>query len=111
MVRVAGLKGMVAAGVEDISDDGRTPEQQLADVEARATELMNEQQSAWAFLQGELRANGIAVVDAGDLTDAERAWIEERFMAEIFPVLTPLAIDPRIRFPSFPIWASRSRCN
>src|ERR1700734_1930466 len=99
MVRVAGLKGMVAAGVATLSDDGRTPPQQIARVDQRAAELISDQQTMWASLRVELRDAGIAVLDPGELSDNDRAWLDTAFAEEIFPVLTPLALDPAHPFP------------
>ncbi len=99
MVRVAGLKGQVAAGVTQPSDDGLTPAQQLAAVHRRAAMLMGTQQKVWLELVVELRAAGISVVGAGELTGEDRAWLAKRFDEQIFPVLTPLAIDPAHPFP------------
>src|SRR5690606_29557106 len=93
MVRVAGLKGQVRAGVTTPSEDGLTPEQQLDAVHREATNLLNSQQHCWRVLAQELRDAGIFVVDPGDLTDADREWLSRHFMEQIFPVLTPMAFD------------------
>jgi polyphosphate kinase len=102
MVRVAGLKGMVAAGVSSVSDDGLTPEQQIGKVEQVAGRLIGDQQEMWASLRVELRDAGIAVLSPDELTDADRAWLDTEFREEMFPVLTPLAIDPAHPFPFLP---------
>ena len=102
MVRVAGIKGQVKAGVSATSPEGLTPAQQLQAINRRVAELMRDQQTCWHRLRGELRTNGITVIDPEDLTDAERAWAEAKFRAEIYPVLTPLAIDPAHPFPFIP---------
>jgi polyphosphate kinase len=102
MVRVAGLKGMVAAGVSTISDDGLTPEQQIGNVEQVAGRLISDQQEMWASLRVELRDAGIAVLSPDELTDADRAWLDIEFREQMFPVLTPLAIDPAHPFPFIP---------
>src|ERR1043166_6899153 len=99
MVRVAGLKGMVAAGVATLSDDGLTPAQQLDAIQERAGRLMADQQVTWLSLRHQLAEAGIAVVDPIDLEPGDRTWLEQRFMADIFPVLTPLAMDPAHPFP------------
>jgi polyphosphate kinase len=99
MVRVAGLKAHHVAGIKSISQDGMTPAQQLEAIEARAGRLMQDQQLIWLGLLRELSAEGIAVVDPIDLEPGDRAWLEERFMADIFPILTPLAMDPAHPFP------------
>ena len=102
MVRVAGLKGMVRAGVNTISDDGMRPQQQLDSVDAMAMKLMAEQHEVWLTLQQQMKAVGISVIDAKDLTAAEREWLQGRFMSNVSPVLTPLAIDPAHPFPFIP---------
>jgi polyphosphate kinase len=99
MVRVAGLKGQVQAGISTPSQDGLTPAQQLAAINQRAGKLMRDQQKTWAVLKGEMEAAGIAVVEPNGLSPEDNAFLAERFQAEIFPVLTPLAIDPAHPFP------------
>jgi polyphosphate kinase len=98
-VRVAGLVGQERAGITKTSPDGRTPGQQLAAIHARAARLIQEQQRAWAELRGLLRAAGVAVVEPDELSEADRAWAETWFMDRVFPVLTPLAVDPAHPFP------------
>ena len=103
MVRVAGLKGQVNAGlVNTLSYDGLTPPQQLASINSIAARLMAEQQRCWIEVKTEMRAAGIAVIEPDELTDKDRAWLEGRFLEQIFPVLTPLAIDPAHPFPFLP---------
>ncbi|HYG89925.1 MAG TPA: RNA degradosome polyphosphate kinase, partial [Azospirillum sp.] len=63
---------------------------------------MSEQQSAWRRLKQELRDNGICVVDPDELSDGERDWLEARFLDDIFPILTPIAVDPAHPFPFIP---------
>src|SRR5882757_3178333 len=99
MVRVAGLKGHVLADIAATSQDGLTPAQQLAAINARASKLMSDQQVTWRALRTELAAAGIAIIGPQELLASDRAWLEEQFMAEIFPVMTPLAIDPAHPFP------------
>mgnify|MGYP005838115423 CR=1 FL=1 len=102
MVRVAGLRGQVHAGIETRSQDGLTAAQQLEKVNAAANELMAEQQRQWDLLRTELRANRISVIDASEVTPEEFTWLETRFLEQVFPVLTPLAIDPAHPFPFIP---------
>ena len=99
MVRVAGLKGQCLAGIKTVSQDGLTPTQQLDAIEERADALLDAQQVTWLSLRGQLDKEGIAVVEPTDLEPGDRAWLEERFMADLFPVLTPLALDPAHPFP------------
>ena len=102
MVRVAGLRGMVGAGLATRSDDGLTPAQQLVRIDQAAGELIVDQQNLWSALRGELRSAGIVVVKREELTEADRAWLDEHFREQIFPVLTPLALDPAHPFPFIP---------
>ena len=67
-----------------------------------AAELMAEQDRRWHQLKGELAANGILVTDGSDLSAAEKAWLDQRFLEEILPVVTPIAIDPAHPFPFIP---------
>jgi polyphosphate kinase len=99
MVRVAGLKGQHLAGIKTLSQDGLTPAQQLEAIQERANRLMEDQQVMWLSLRRQLADAGIAVVDPTDLEPGDRTWLEQRFMADIFPVLTPLAMDPAHPFP------------
>jgi polyphosphate kinase len=99
MVRVAGLNGQVEAGVRVPSQDGLTPAQQLQEINRRAGALMQAQQVTWRELRRLLDEARLSVVGPGDLSADERRWLEERFLTEIFPVLTPLAIDPAHPFP------------
>jgi len=101
-VRVAGLRGMVSAGVSTISDDGLTPAQQLAKIDTAAGELIADQQNLWSRLRSELRTAGIAVLKREELMPADRAWLDAHFREQIFPVLTPLALDPAHPFPFIP---------
>jgi len=104
-VRVAGLVGQVRENLGARSPDGRTPVQQLGAVEERARCLLGEQQRIWRDLRLQLGEAGISVLDASSIAqlDAEdRAWLETCFMDRIFPVLTPLAIDPAHPFPFIP---------
>jgi polyphosphate kinase len=102
MVRVAGLKGMVNAGVATPSDDGLTPAEQIARINHAAGELISDQQMVWTSLHAELRAAGISVIAPGELSSSEREWLDVQFREQIFPVLTPLAIDPAHPFPFIP---------
>ena len=102
MVRVAGLKAQVREGVRVVSQDGLTPGEQLVRVNAAAADLMGDQQTRWRELCGELDGEGLRYISAADVTQSERAALEERFLAELFPLLTPLAIDPAHPFPFIP---------
>jgi len=102
MVRVAGLLGQVRAGVTTRSDDGLTPSEQLARIGEAVAALAAAQQECWVALRAELAAAGIVLASGGDLTPDERAWAETYFIQSVFPVLTPLAIDPAHPFPFIP---------
>ncbi|MFZ2007021.1 MAG: RNA degradosome polyphosphate kinase [Stellaceae bacterium] len=99
MVRVAGLKGQQQAGIVTVSQDGMTPGQQLDAIYQRAHKLMQGQQAAWTSMRLQLGAAGIGVIEPTDLEPGDRTWLERRFEADIFPVLTPLALDPAHPFP------------
>ncbi len=102
MVRVAGLKGQVREGVRVVSQDGLTPQQQLDRVNTAATELVEAQQSLWRTLRVELASEGLKLVDPPAVTRPERKALEAVFESQLFPVLTPLAIDPAHPFPFIP---------
>jgi polyphosphate kinase len=101
-VRVAGLMGQAKAGVTALSPDGRTPAQQLAEIKIRAEALLAEQQRVWRELRGLLRDAGIEVCEPETLSADDVKWLDAFFMERVFPVLTPLAIDPAHPFPFIP---------
>jgi polyphosphate kinase len=101
-VRVAGLIGQAKAGLTAVSPDGRTPAQQLAEIKVRAEALLADQQRVWRELRELLRAAGIEVCEPVHLTPDDVKWLEVWFMERVFPVLTPLAIDPAHPFPFIP---------
>ncbi len=102
MVRVAGLAGQIRAGIVEISQDGLTAVEQLAQIRALAQDLMAEQDRRWLKLREELATEGISIVEPGDLVESDEAWMDERFLDQILPVVTPIAIDPAHPFPFIP---------
>ncbi|HET7881983.1 MAG TPA: RNA degradosome polyphosphate kinase [Acetobacteraceae bacterium] len=101
-VRVAGLIGQAKAQVTAVSPDGRSPAQQLAEIKLRAEALLAEQQRVWRELRGLLREAGMEVCEPEELSADDVKWLDGYFMQRVFPVLTPLAIDPAHPFPFIP---------
>ncbi|HWE47398.1 MAG TPA: RNA degradosome polyphosphate kinase [Caulobacteraceae bacterium] len=102
MVRVAGLKGQVRERVRVVSQDGLAPLQALEKVNAAAGELLHDQQRQWRVLKKLLTKEGIQVVDSAAVTKTEREKLEADFLNQLFPILTPLAVDPAHPFPFIP---------
>ena len=102
MVRVAGLKGQQIDNVDLRSADGLTPAQQLAAIGAEADALMRDQQHVWHQLHKELVDTGVEVIGADPLKPDIESWLEEHFLTQIFPILTPQALDPAHPFPFIP---------
>ena len=102
MVRVAGLAGQARELIATVSDDGLSPAEQLKAIDAKVAELVQQQHANWKMLRGELANVGIAIVAPDTLSEGELAWLESHFLDSIFPVLTPLAIDPAHPFPFIP---------
>lgn len=102
MVRVAGLKGQQLQQVEERSPDGMTVTQQLSAIAESADSLMSAQRAEWRNLRETLRENGIFVLRASELDGEALSWLESHFRDQIFPVLTPQALDPAHPFPFIP---------
>ena len=102
MVRVAGLKGQQLQGVEMRSFDGMTPGQQLSAVAQQANALMEDQQAVWEELRTALAEAEISVLSDNEITGDTADWLQAHFREQIFPVLTPQALDPAHPFPFIP---------
>ncbi|WP_448664494.1 RNA degradosome polyphosphate kinase [Sphingomonas sp. CJ20] len=106
MVRVAGLMGQQLQKVEAYSDDGLTVAQQLAAIQAEAEKLADGQQAIWNDIRADMAESGIHVLDADTIAGKgegdTRVWLEKHFREQIFPILTPQALDPAHPFPFIP---------
>jgi polyphosphate kinase len=101
-VRVAGLLGQAKAGIAALSADGHTPAQQLLKIQDRAQTLIDEQQRVWLDLRRQLADAGVELCQPDTLAGEDLAWLGNYFMDRVFPVLTPLAVDPAHPFPFIP---------
>ena len=101
-VRVAGLRELVREGNAMFSDDGLSPADQLKLINEDARRLMQTQQNVWNKLRRELEANGIALLTRSKLTKRDEDFLADYFLNKVFPVLSPLAIDPAHPFPFIP---------
>lgn len=102
MVRVAGLKAQVATGVSSESLDKMTPVQQLQAIDKSVAELRDQQQRSAEEILAELDKEGIELVVPEKLTKYDRNWLSKRYQEQIFPVLSPLSVDPAHPFPFIP---------
>ncbi|WP_284164362.1 RNA degradosome polyphosphate kinase [Frigidibacter sp. SD6-1] len=101
-VRVAGLRQLARAGNALPSDDGRAPADQLKQIDEDARRLMAVQQQVWNRLKKELEAQRITLLTRSKLTRRDENFLEDYFLNQVFPVLSPLAIDPAHPFPFIP---------
>ncbi len=102
MVRIAGLLGQVWAGISHLSPDGLNPGEQLRLIDGRVNKLTDDQQRCWRALRKEMRSAGIGVLGAAELTNKDKRWLERYFMEHVFPLLTPIAVEPPNPFPFIP---------
>lgn len=101
-VRVAGLRALVRNGTSTPSEDGRSPTEQLDLIHDDARRLMKMQQIAYKKLKREMEAQGIEILTRSKLTARDLKHLEDHFLNKVFPVLSPLAIDPAHPFPFIP---------
>jgi len=101
-VRVAALRSLVRQGVAAVSNDGLSSREQLDRIYIDAAEIHSQQQEVWRAITAELAREGIEILSADGIRQKELAELEEHFMNEVFPVLTPIAIDPAHPFPFIP---------
>lgn len=99
MIRVSGLQAQRAAGVADLVADGLTPTEALERVGRRVAELIADARACWRTLLNELRREHIEVRHFAELDVTDRDYLSDYFAAEVFPILTPLAVDPGHPFP------------
>ncbi len=102
MIRVAGLKDYVLQGITKHSIDGLLPAEEIEIINKRVAVMVHEQHQCWQKLKAELEKENIHVVKKDELSDQERGWLEKYFLENIFPVLTPIAVDPAHPFPFLP---------
>ena len=98
-VRVAGLRELARAGGDRPAQDGLSPKAQLELIDADARALMLRQQSCWEELKGEMETAGISILTGDQLDENDKAVLEDFFLEQVFPILSPLAIDPAHPFP------------
>ncbi|GAB4269010.1 MAG: RNA degradosome polyphosphate kinase [Pararhodobacter sp.] len=101
-VRVAGLRELDRAGNSTLSIDGKTPAEQLALINESARALMATQQETYGVLRAALEAEGMLILDRSAIAAEDRAFLEDYFLDKVFPMLSPLAIDPAHPFPFIP---------
>ncbi|MEM9795321.1 MAG: RNA degradosome polyphosphate kinase [Pseudomonadota bacterium] len=101
-VRVAGLRELARAGNRTPAADGRSPAEQLVLIDEDAGRLLRRQQDVWKALRTEMEGQGLCLLTREAISGTERRDLDARFLREVFPVLSPLAIDPAHPFPFLP---------
>ena len=101
-VRVAGLRELAHAGNTTPAADGLTPAEQLVLINADARKLLEHQQEVWRSLMDEMSAAGITLLSREALTPEDETYLDHVFLTQVFPILSPLAIDPAHPFPFIP---------
>lgn len=102
MVRYAGLREQVRAGLTKPSQDGRTPAEQVAEIAEVSNQLIKKQEIAWKSIRAEMKKENISVLDKDELSKDDRKWLGKYFEDRLYPIITPLAIDPSHPFPFLP---------
>lgn len=102
MVRVAGLKGQLESQLDIHSGDGLTPSKQLKSVNEFAKNAIDKQQATWSILYEEMQQAGIHILNYKDVLPDDKSWLENYFLTDVFPLITPLAVDPAHPFPFIP---------
>lgn len=102
IVRVAGLREHIAEGIATVSQDGLTAKEQLARINDMVADISRAQHEQWQTLKKALDEQGVHVLGAEEITKTDRAWLEDFFQTEVFPTLTPIAVDPAHPFPFIP---------
>ena len=102
MVRAAGIYGQIAAGVTVPSQDGLSPKDQLVEINRFAAKLVADKQTTWNEIKKDMAEAGVTLVEPEELSAAEKTWLERMFISHVFPILTPIAVDPAHPFPFIP---------
>lgn len=99
MVRYAGLREQLRAGITKPSQDGLTPKQQVEQIEDVVGKLMRSQQACWKRLRAKLETEDIQILSVDEIKKTDAKWLDEYFHSRVFPILTPQAVDPAHPFP------------
>ena len=102
MVRVAGLKGQTQAGITSCSQDGLSPQEQLLLISTKARTLVERQNRVWNHLRSSMCNANVEVISTEEITADEHLWLEDYFLSNIFPIVTPIAVDSAHPFPFIP---------